>query len=580
MRSFRDPALFGDPLTEALLRTGIAPLGLQWLYRSASVLLDPVTFGEWLAVVLLPLSAWLVFRIVREHTPWGPAAWGAAGLFIFGFDIHPFSGGHGRAFAHPIVLATVYLALRRRDRLAALLPPIGAMLYPPAALSALAIVGLSSLRWERGPRLERGRVVLAACSAAVVAGVVLAPSILGATSPHPLTRAQAIGYPEFRILTAFFGPGTMATLRANFSGFRLLETGSLLAVLGLALLCARPRNARLLRREVWAMAISSVALFGLAHLLLFRLYLPHRYTYPIIPFLAVLAGVAWRPTWEALVGPGSRGRLLAAGALVAAGPVLLALVTFKAFPLVRKSIREAWTPGSWLEGTFAALGVAAVVGLVLAALLARRERSAPRRAGLAAALVAGSLVLGEVGAAGGLRTRSAFSCQQLMDVRVYDHLATLPKDAVIAGDPSSVDCVPLAARRPVVVSRKLYVPWDAAYLRIVRDRTFAAVHAYYGPSLRPLLDLRRAYSADYLVLDRRLLSTLLAWESSRPFTGDLIRNLLLSGDPAVLSIPRECRTWHRGPIEVFDLACVERRARRAMIESEASTGRSQLTPSA
>ena len=34
--------------------------------------------------------------------------------------------------------------------------------------------------------------------------------------------------------------------------------------------------------------------------MLFRLYLPHRYTYPLIPFFAIAAAVLLRPTWDVL----------------------------------------------------------------------------------------------------------------------------------------------------------------------------------------------------------------------------------------------------------------------------------------
>jgi len=93
MRRFQDPGLFTDPLTRALVKAGYVPLGLQALYRIASYTVDPVTFGPWLAVVLAPLSAWLVFLIVREHTDWWPAAWMGAALFMLPVNSLRFSGG-------------------------------------------------------------------------------------------------------------------------------------------------------------------------------------------------------------------------------------------------------------------------------------------------------------------------------------------------------------------------------------------------------------------------------------------------------------------------------------------------------
>ena len=50
MRRFQDPGLFNDPLTHALIAAGYVPLGLHGVYLAASYLIDPVTFGPWLAL--------------------------------------------------------------------------------------------------------------------------------------------------------------------------------------------------------------------------------------------------------------------------------------------------------------------------------------------------------------------------------------------------------------------------------------------------------------------------------------------------------------------------------------------------
>ena len=70
------------------------------------------------------------------HTDWWPAAWLGAILFLLPLDILRFSGGHQRAFFHPIVLLTLYLLLRRRLAFAALMPLLGVLFYPSGALVA------------------------------------------------------------------------------------------------------------------------------------------------------------------------------------------------------------------------------------------------------------------------------------------------------------------------------------------------------------------------------------------------------------------------------------------------------------
>ena len=119
----------------------------MWL---ASQVANPIAFGEWLGVGLMALSGWLVFAIVREHTPWRPAAWIGAGLFLALFEIHRFYGGFPRAFVQPVVLLTVLLALRGHRLAAALCAAGGALFYPPAAVLAVGVLLVSAVR--AGPR--------------------------------------------------------------------------------------------------------------------------------------------------------------------------------------------------------------------------------------------------------------------------------------------------------------------------------------------------------------------------------------------------------------------------------------------
>src|SRR5919109_1366522 len=196
MRRFQDPSLFQDPLTNALLDTGYEPPLFQFVYWVASHVIDPVFFGELLPLFLAPLAVWLVFKIVREHTEWWPAAWISAGLFLVAWDIHRFSGGHPRAFAQPIVLLTLFFLLRRSSALAALVPPVGALLYPPAALSALGVTVLAALARKERFYVDRVRALWAGVSVAAF-GVVTLTTRLVTGSQDLLTADEARRYPEF-----------------------------------------------------------------------------------------------------------------------------------------------------------------------------------------------------------------------------------------------------------------------------------------------------------------------------------------------------------------------------------------------
>jgi hypothetical protein len=42
---------------------------------------------------------------------------------------------------------------------------------------------------------------------------------------------------------------------------------------------------------------------------------------------------------------------------------------------------------------------------------------------------------------------------------------------------------------------------------------------------------------------------------ARPY-GRFVRQLLRTGEPAVLHLPVECRRWRSGDAEVYDIACL------------------------
>jgi hypothetical protein len=552
MRRFQDPALFNDPLTRALIKAGYVPLGLQGVYRLASYVIDPVVFGPWLGVVLAPLSAWLVFLIVREHTDWWPAAWMGAALFLLPVDYIKFSGGHARAFDQPVVLLTVYLLLRRRFRMAAAVPAIGSLFYPPAAVSALAVTAASCLMLRNGrPRLDRARTLPAIAGAGATAVGLLLPRLLGREQAL-ITAAQARRLPEFgpHGQMVFFTPGIVSTLKATYSGFNIEAGYAVVLLMTVVLLAIRPRNVLLLRHEVLWMAVSAFVLYGMAFAVLFRLYLPDRYTYPLFPFCCVAIAVWWQPTFESL-GRRLRWLLVPAGLAVTAVAAYLALRVVPLGPQVSARYLRRM-----LNGTTDTVAVAVVVTVVVCLLLLRSSHGGMRAMVAVAAVLAGTLLLTEVAIAGG-GVSPAVHCNY--DPALLHYLGSLPPSAIIAGDPLSMDCVTMVSERPVVISRKLYQVFSTDYLRVARPRMFAMIDAYFGTSRAKIDALKSRYGADYLVVIPSMLrgpKLPLDWYHMAPFGGDVAKMMHSDTVPAAGALPARCRTYHDSKVEVYSLSCV------------------------
>jgi hypothetical protein len=559
MRRFQDPGLFQDPLTHALVQTGYVPLGSQAVYWLASWVVDPIRFGAWGALVLAPLSTWLVFRIVREHTAWIPAAWLGAALFILSWQNQRFSGTHPRAFAQPIVLLTVFLLMRRRTRWAAVVPAAGALFYPPAALVALGTLFLSAIG-ARGRRLtlERRTLVAAAASAAVVLLAYELPRIAGLSSGNLITESVARHYPEFGPngqVPFFRGTGSILDeLRANYSGFAVTLGGSILMVMTPVVLLLRPANCRLIRKEVWAMGAASLILFGVSYAVLFHLYLPNRYTYALIPFYCIVIAVSWYPLWNAY---GERLRwllpVLAVG--VPAAVVWYAGSKFDLGPLLPPATLRDTVVDGWVT-IACAVAAGAALAAVVYFLRTDRGMGAVALIVLLCAVLAGSLLTGVVAEAG-WQISKGHDCSK--DQALYSYLRTLPKQAIIAGDPKAIDCVPIEAERGVVISRKLYQPFDYTFLKIVRPRMANMLRAYYGSSRSAIADLGTRYGATDLVVDRKLLTLkrpFLRFTSMAPFAAVVRRDLPPPSQRAALHLPRSCEVWSQGDLAVYDIPCV------------------------
>jgi hypothetical protein len=559
MRRFQDPGLFQDPLTHALVQTGYVPLGSQAVYWLASWVVDPIRFGAWGALVLAPLSTWLVFRIVREHTAWIPAAWLGAALFILSWQNQRFSGTHPRAFAQPIVLLTVFLLMRGRTRWAAVVPAAGAVFYPPAALVALGTLFLSAIG-ARGRRLtlERRTLVAAAASAAVVLLAYELPRIAGLSSGNLITESVARHYPEFGPngqVPFFRGTGSILDeLRANYSGFAVTLGGSILMVMTPVVLVLRPANCRSIRKEVWAMGAASLILFGVSYAVLFHLYLPNRYTYALIPFYCIVIAVSWYPLWNAY-GEKLRWLLPVLAVGVPAAVVWYAGSRFDLGPLLPPA--TLWDTVVDGRVTIAcAVAAGAALAAVVYFLRTDRGMGAVTLIVLLCAVLAGSLLTGVVAEAG-WQTSKGHDCSK--DQALYSYLRTLPKRAIIAGDPKAIDCVPIEAERGVVISRKLYQPFDYTFLKIVRPRMANMLRAYYGSSRSAIADLGTRYGATDLVVDRKLLTLkrpFLRFTSMAPFAAVVRRDLPPPSQRAALHLPRSCDVWSQGDLAVYDIPCV------------------------
>ncbi|MGD9503818.1 MAG: hypothetical protein AB7W37_02820 [Syntrophobacteraceae bacterium] len=488
---FEDPGLFpGDIMTRFIASNLFDPLGYQALYRVGVKFMEPLAFSRLLTIVLLAASLLLLDALLKRiRAGWRGRLLGGV-LFLF-FSIYSASGGLPRSFAFPLLLGFLLLLESGAFRWAmaeALLIPF---FYPPLILNVLALGGWSLLRrWPVWPvRSERSGLLLLRGSflekffapggetranrvrdwvldgaviavAAIVSGAVLVSVYGGKPDAYlgpKVTFEETKTMPEFHPggRTVFFRDGALAYYLQAPSGIGweyLAGFGCILAVMAGARALAKGRGRRAgeagmsMPPVVGGLVATSLALFVLAHVMLFKLHHPSRYTLYTLP----VALMIW-------IGTGAESVCMA----------------------LRRDDSEAedaapsFPVGRWLGIGF---------GLLLAAVYAYAQghyisRVDPLEVHLDRA-----------------------------DLDMLARLEQLPKDALIAGHPMDMNNVPLVARRKVLANQELSLPYYRNYYGELRTRIFDFFDAYYSHDWDSVEDFVKRWKVDALVVNKTQLT--------------------------------------------------------------------------
>ena len=315
MLRFRDPELFRDDLMADYYES-VAPAGYRALYWALSPAIDPTLASKLLPLPLGLAAALFLFLTVWRLYPSPPAAFLATVLLSrYAWQHAALASGTPRAFLLPLLTALVWALVTRRLAVAVGVTGLAALFYPVGAVLGLALLGLrlvSFSNWRPVVTHERRDWVALVVAMCLVAAVLVPSELLSSSFGPMVTGQQARAMPEFGEdgHSAFFLKSPYEFwLKANRSGldlsvldarFRaipiLYEHAALAALLPLALLLRRrlpgmgPLSAQI--TVVPRLLFVSFALFLLAHLLIFYLYLPGRYVKWTVPIaLSISAGV-------------------------------------------------------------------------------------------------------------------------------------------------------------------------------------------------------------------------------------------------------------------------------------------------
>jgi len=287
MYKFQDPELFpNDLLTQFSSSEKIDPIGYVKLYEAAAKVADPLLVSKILPLVLAALS--LIYMTLLGKALGGMRAGIIMGI-LFTLELYVtdwgkfFSAGVPRGFAMPLFGAFLYYRARNKQLAGTAMPVLQSLFYPPIYLNSAALWCISLLRRSWLAHIKKEAILLFGI---VVGGLILLsmynsnPAFLG-----PLvTRHESLSMPEFGPLgrSSFYRDNPLIYLFMGRAGLSLNKISPQIVML---ILMGFVLGKRLFHvdRLVYDLIASSLLLYALSHLLLFRLHLPSRYVLYSMP---------------------------------------------------------------------------------------------------------------------------------------------------------------------------------------------------------------------------------------------------------------------------------------------------------
>lgn len=513
MQRFTDPGLLPNDLNVAY-HESISPIGYTALYKSiASLGVSPRLSNKLLPIGLTLATTVYCFRFCLQLLPVPAVAFVSTLLFNQHLWLtDDANSAIPRSFVYPFFFAFLYYLGRDANVRATIAIGLVGLFYPPMMFVGVGVLAVRLVSWAKG-RLclsKQGdyRLLLAGV---VVAAIILVPyGLLGhAKFGSMVTVAQARAMPEFQETTgriSFFNDRDPLNFWFDgiHSGLGLSLNPVIVSVgLLLPLLWLHPHRFPLVRQCRPAMAlllqmlIAAIGLFLAAHALLFRLFLPSRYTIPTLRIVVAIAGGlalcilidaatrVYRIRWQ-----GRKAQYIVWGAAF-----------FVAIPLV-------FYPQIFWAKHFTKVG----------------------------------LVVGQ-------------------EPALYEFFQQQPKDSLIATLSNEGDKLPVFAQRSVLVSAKYAIPYHPAYYNRIRQRAIDLIHAQYSLSLTDVQEFIQIYGIDFWLVEKTAFTPDYLngrWLKQFEPANTEARLHLATAKPVLAQMVERCQVFETGNFVVLQAGCISR----------------------
>ncbi|MEM9447194.1 MAG: hypothetical protein AAGA75_01505 [Cyanobacteria bacterium P01_E01_bin.6] len=564
MQRFQQAELFPNDLIADYFQS-VTPLGYKILYRAGALLgIEPFTFNKLLPIGLGIITTGYFFWVVMAMFPLPITAFLASLLLNQTLWMKDdLVSATPRAFIYPFFVAFLYYLIQYRDAVSTDYPAtttrvsqwrgwqplvmgtsaiaLLGLFYPQYVLVAGGVVMLSLVRWKQGrPMVSRmpSDWLCARAYLITIASVVAFYGLTASAYDPIVTLEQAKTMPEFwpggrnfffsDNLWWFYGVGD----RSGFLHVGLVRPATLAVGIFLPLLLWRSPHHSVLQhcRSPLAMLIrlllSATGLFIGAHVLLFRLHLPSRYTdHSLRIIMAIAAALVITVILESLIRPRLQLSSIKLGQRRNRGH---SHNSQRLLPML------SWQRLSKL-----------VVALLLSILI----------------------VIYPVFVENFPLTKY----KQGRVPKLYDFFKAQPTDILIASVAEDVNNIPVFAQRSILVGREYAIPYHLGFYRVFRDRAIDLLRAQYSPDPTVAIAVIQSYGIDYWILDNKAYDPdYLEDNWTRQYLSDIedVTPRFSTSEPPALvhSIPL-CTVTQQHQLTVLDAQCLQEQLTAANLPS-------------
>ena len=450
---FTDPDLFKNDLI-ANYYLSASTDGFTLLYRAmAEIGVDPITLSKILPMIIGLAATVYCFALFIQILPVPVGAFISCLLlnqYIWTDDAVP--SATPRAFLYPLFLAFLFYLVRRRFVGTIVTIALQGLFYPPIMFVSAGVLVLNLIGWDDGRlRFSKDRrdyrLVAAALAIVVIINSVYAlrHSEFGPT----ITRSEAMRLPVSfagKRLTFLHNDAFTYWITDSQSGLywrSVFPPFGMLAAFCLPALLLLRRRFPLVSQVTMGIQLlprvfaSAIFMFFAAHLLLFKLYLPNRYTIHTFPIVfSLAAGLAFTLILDGVLGKAdiSQGRSAKTREFLAPVTIILIAAIMFLYPVFLRRF--------------------------------------PKR----------SLEIGH-------------------HPDLYRFLSEQPKDSLIASLSLEANNLPSFARRSVLAAPHFSNPYQAKYYLEVNQRYADLIEATYTPDRDQLRGFINRYGVDFILLE-------------------------------------------------------------------------------